>query len=129
MGDEIFRIGLNAARAEHRSTDVHGRPVDTSAETPTQRDERVRALQDRWSPHEVPSAEPHDVLAAWMAQSPDNRTSLFAKHLAEHPEWLPEMDIEPGPGELPRPGGLVEKLGAQVAARRQALARRARNGA
>lgn len=121
--DRVFGVGIRAARAEHRSTDFAGRPVDPSAETETARTERIRALQDRWVPRDLPSAEPLDVLSEWMAASPSNRMSRFAMNLAEHPEMLPQAEIEPHPGESPRPGGLLEQMASQRA-QRGALARR-----
>jgi len=112
-----FGIGLHASGAEFRSMDVNGRPIDPTTETPTARAERIWALQDRWQPRQFPSAEPGDVLAEWLAASPDNRMSRFARCVAEHPDWMPEAETEPGPGELPRPGGLVERVSRIVAER------------
>jgi hypothetical protein len=113
-----FAAGLHAARAEHRSTDVNGRPIDPTAETETQRTERIRALQERWVPRDLPSAEPGAVLSEWMAASPANRMSAFAMRLAENAvEMMPQAESEPGPGESPRPGGLLERMAAQRAER------------
>ncbi len=108
-----FRVGLGASnRAEFRSTDVNGKPVDAAAETETARSERIRALQDRWVPRELPSADPADCLREWMAASPANRMSAFAMHLAEHPEMMPAAESE-APGKAPEPGGLLERMAAQ----------------
>jgi hypothetical protein len=108
-----FATGLHAQRAEHRSTDVNGRPVDPATETETARTERIRALQDRWVPRGVPSAEPGAVLSEWMAASPANRMSAFATRLAEHPEMLPTAETEPPEGQPPRKGGLLETMHRQ----------------
>ena len=116
--DKVFGIGLHASGAEFRSSDVNGRPIDPTAETETQRSDRIRALQDRWTPRDLPSADPVDVISEWMAASPDNRMSRFAANLAEHPELLPAAESEPG-----KPGGLIERMAAQRA-QRNALARR-----
>ncbi len=109
----IFGIGLHAAGVQFRSTDYAGRPVDPSAETETQRNDRIRALQDRWQPRELPSAEPAEIMREWLAASPDNRMSAFARHLADDPSLMPAAEVEPGPGESPRPGGLLERMEAQ----------------
>ena len=109
----IFGIGLHAARAEFRSTDVNGKPVDVTTEGDTARSERIWALQDRWVPRQLPSTEPADVMAEWMARSPDNRMSAFARHLADDPSLMPAAEVEPGPGESPRPGGLIERMERQ----------------
>lgn len=113
MSDDapIFRAGLAASRAEFRSTDVRGRPVDASAELPTQRAERIRDLQDQrmaMGPREAPSAEPGAVLREWLAASPDNRMSAFAEYIAGGSVLI--CEIEPGPGERPVPGGLYEQV-------------------
>jgi hypothetical protein len=118
-----FRVGIGAERAEFRSTDVNGRPVDPSTEGDTARTERIRALQDRWQPRAFPSAEPIDIMTEWLAASPDNRMSGLARKLAENPDLLPVAETEPHPGQHPQPGGLIEKLAAQDG-QRQAMARR-----
>lgn len=114
---QVFAVGLNAARAEHRSTDYAGRPVDPAAETETARTERIRALQDRWQERGYPSADPVSVLHEWMAASPANRTSAFAMRIAEHPDLMPDAEVEPGPGQRPKPGGLIERMASQYADR------------
>lgn len=119
----MFTIGLGAARAEHRSTDFAGRPVDAINELPTARTERIEQLQDRWVPRAFPSAEPADVLAEWMAASPANRMSAFAQRVAEHPEMMPEAEAEPAPGQRPKPGGLIERMAGQYAERAGQAAR------
>jgi hypothetical protein len=108
---------------QFRSSDEHGRPVDPSTETPTARAERIRALQDRWVPRELPSADPVAVLTDWMAASPQNRMGALAAQVAEHPERLPQAEMEPRNGERPVPGGLVEKLTEQERQRRAAIER------
>jgi hypothetical protein len=113
----LFGIGLNVSKTEFRHSDVNGRPIDPSTETETARSERIRALQERWVPREIPSAEPADVLREWMAASAANRTSAFALAVAEHPERIPVAELEPGPGQQPRPGGLIERMAAQRAGR------------
>ena len=112
-----FRVGLAAERAEFRASDYAGRPVDAAAETETQRTERIRALQDRWTERQLPSAEPAECVAEWMAASPDNRMSAFAARLAENPDMMPQAESEPLPGQAPRPGGLLETMGRTRTAR------------
>src|SRR5271170_2608113 len=109
MTEHAFAIGLNATRSEHRSTDFNGRPVDPGAETETQRTDRVLALQERWQPHAAPTSDPGECLQEWMAARPENRMSSLAMRLAEDPSLLPEAEDEPGPGQAPKPGGLVER--------------------
>jgi hypothetical protein len=117
IGDAAFGAGLRALRFEHRSTDYAGRPVDPSAETETQRTERIRALQDRWVERQPPATDPAGVLREWMAQSAEHRMSRFAQRLAEDPTLMPEAESEPHPGQAPIPGGLIERLAAQRAAK------------
>jgi hypothetical protein len=115
-----FRLGWHAERAEFRSTDVNGRPVDPGAETDTQRTDRIRALQDRRMAEggrSVPSAEPGAVVTEWMDLSPDNRMSAFAMAIAADPRKMPDVEMEPRPGQAPRPGGLLERMAAQRMAR------------
>lgn len=119
----VFRAGLAANGAQFRSTDVNEKPVDPGSETDTQRSERIRALQDMrmaQGPREIPSAEPAQIMREWFAASPDNRMSKFAQSLTENPEFMPRMEMEPGPGERPKPGGLYEKA-AQRANRGSAV--------
>lgn len=114
----VFGIGMNAGRAEHI-------PAVGPGETDTARSERIRALQDQWQPRHVPSAEPAAVMAEWV-QNPANRMSPLAMRIAEDPSLMPQAEMEPRSGELPRPGGLVEKVRAEAHARRE-LAERNRN--
>lgn len=112
--------------AEFRASDVDGRPVDTAAETPTQRCERIWLLQDRRvanGPRPVPPSDPADVFGEWLTLSPANRMSAFARIVAEDPGKLPEAEMEPGPGERPRPGGLHDRLNRESTARRSAMER------
>jgi hypothetical protein len=108
----VFRVGLNAARAEFRSTDIAGRPVDAVHELPTARTERIEQLQERWQPRGVPSSDPRDVMVEWL-RNPVNRMSAFAMRLGEQPDLMPDAEIEPGPGQRPQPGGLIERIASQ----------------
>jgi hypothetical protein len=105
-----FGVGANVAVAEFRASDVHGRPVDPGAETPTARAERVRQLQDardaRGYAEGPPSASPAAVLGQLFAISPDTRLSAFAAHLAEHPDLMPRMVVE-APGREPAGDTLI----------------------
>jgi hypothetical protein len=121
--EPVFAVGILAQRAEHRSTDIAGRPVDPRTEGDTARAERIWQLQDRWQPHAFPSADPVTVMQEWMARDPANRMSAFAMKLAEDPSLMPVAEVEPHPGERPQPGGLIEKLAAQDGQRKALAAR------
>ena len=115
----LFGIGHHAAGAEFRSTDVHGRPVDTASETETARTERILALQDRRmaeGDRGVPSADPAAILVEWMAASPDNRMSPYAQSIAEHPERMPAAEVFTEVS-TPQRGGLLERMAAMRRAR------------
>jgi hypothetical protein len=115
----LFGIGLNAQPSEFRHADVTGRPVDAAAETPTQRDERIRMLQDRRGadgPREAPPASPAGILAELITRDPGTRMSGFARHLAEFPELMPRADVIL-PGRPLAPGGLAEEMAGMSAAR------------
>ena len=100
-----FRVGMSANGVQFRHSDVNGRPIDVSAEGDTARSERIWHLQDRWMPHEPPSCNSNDILAEWMAQSPENRLSKFAQNIAEHGLLGGiQVESEPGPGEQPSKG-------------------------
>ncbi len=113
MSYPVFRAGLNAERAEFRSTDVNGRPVDPAAETPTQRAERIEQLQVlRLAQGErgAPAADPAAVFTEWMAQSAANRMSGLGSWVAAHGRLPVEVEMEPRPGEQPRPDGLLARM-------------------
>lgn len=122
MTGPVFRAGWHAERAEFRSTDANGRPVDPAAETDTARTDRIRALQDRRlaeGGRAVPSAEPTAVLTEWMAQSAANRMSGLSQWVAEHGRLPVSVEMEPLPGRAPgepggapRPGGLLSQMRA-----------------
>jgi hypothetical protein len=106
----VFRAGIHAWRAEFRSSDAAGRPVDAAAETPTQRTERILALQDRRAaqgPREAPAADAESVWSEWL-RDPQHRMSVIGK------EWATrcpvECETEPLPGQAPVPGGLLERM-------------------
>lgn len=139
--EPIFRVGLHAAAVEHRSaipataehyaglpaTDPQtGEPVPCGCP----RCGAVRAEQDArlaQGTREIPATDPATVMREWAA-NPANRMSKFAQMLAERPELMPASEVEPGPGEHPRPGGLVERLAAQHRERRELMDRVNRSG-
>lgn len=111
-----FGIGFNAQRAEFRASDYAGRPVDPAAETETARTERIRALQDRWTERQLPSADPAECLREWAARDPANRMSELMQRIASQPDLLPDAESE-SPGRPMRPGGLLERMSATRSAR------------
>ena len=94
----LFGVGLNVGRAEFRSTDLAGSPVDVAAETETARTERVLKLQDRRvadGPREGPlSASPVAIINELCMHDPDMRMSAFVLRLAQDPSLVPVMAIE-----------------------------------
>jgi hypothetical protein len=107
---------MSFGSAEFRASDEHGRPVDTASETPTQRAERIDRLQlmrIAGGERTAPATEPAAIFGEWMSASPDNRMSALAMRIAEDPSLLPQAEVEPGPGQEPRPGGLLEKIAAR----------------
>jgi len=79
------------------------------AESNAERTERVFAAQAQWAPREV-AITPAEILAEWMAASPENRMSQLAHRLAD-PGQESEITMEAyGPLTPPVPGGLREQL-------------------
>jgi len=110
---------------EFRASDEYGRPVDVSAETPTQRTERIERLQQlRIAAGErmAPPVEPVSVMREWMA-NPANRQSALAARIAQDPSLMPRAELEPGPGQSPQPGGLIEQMQAEHRQRRGLMER------
>jgi hypothetical protein len=91
---------------------------DRGGEGLADRIERITRAQDAWTPHEVPR-DPAAVHAEWMAR-PENRMGPLANSLATDHYSSIEMEAF-GPGHVPEPGGLIEKMTAQVNAKRAAV--------
>lgn len=112
MSGPAFRVGHRAERVEFRSTDIHGREVDTSTELPTQRDERIRQLQALRDAagyrDEAPSASPANVINECRAADPSGPGAGLAAGIASGAYPLPVMVVE-APGR-PADYGTLTRL-------------------